>query len=255
MPPKEAAGTADGYAAGVKAEVAIARTRADVAHRQAELEQRGLVACPRGNVSARIGAAELFVIAPAGAFLDKISPERMVVCDLDGAALPEVLGSDRLPSADAPVHSRIYRDVPTANAIVHTDSPFALAWAARAETLPCLTTAAAEDFGGAVPVIAPDLADPAAIGEAVVSELSSGRAVALVRAVGVFAVGSDLREALRRASSLEVAARHAVLVSATGPVEALAIDDAVAVALHDRARRRATSVPDAHTLGSGLSHN
>lgn len=255
MPPKDVAGTTEGYAAGVKAEVAIARTRADVAHRQAELEQRGLVACPRGNVSARITAADLFVIAPAGAFLDKISPERMVLCDLDGVALPEVLGSERLPSADAAVHSRIYRDVPGAVAIVHTDSPYALAWAARADSLPCLTAAAAEEFGGPVPVTVTDLADPEALADEVARALGSERPVALVRAVGVFAVGADLREAMRVASALEVAARHALLVSSSGPLDDLALDDTVAAALHERARRHATSTPDATVPGSGLTHN
>lgn len=255
MPPKDVAGTTEGYAAGVKTEVAIARTRADVAHRQAELEQRGLVASPRGNASARITAADLFVIAPAGAFLDKISPERMVLCDLEGIALPEVLGSERLPSADAAVHARIYREIPTVQAIVHTDSPYALAWAARAETLPCLTTAAAEEFGGSVPVAATDLADPAALGDAVVTALARGGSVALVRAVGVFAVGADLREAMRAASALEFAARHALLVSSSGPIDSLALDDTVAAALHERARRHATSTPDASAAGSGLTHN
>ena len=255
MPPKDVAGTTEGYAAGVKAEVAIARTRADVAHRQAELEQRGLVACPRGNASARITAADLFVIAPAGAFLDKISPERMVLCDLDGVALPEVLGSERLPSADASVHSRIYRDVPSARAIVHTDSPYALAWAARAASLPCLTVAAAEEFGGAVPVTVTDVADQETLGEAVAGALASPYSVALVRAVGVFAIGADLREAMRVATSLEVAARHAFLVSQSGPLDDLALDAAVAAALHERARRHATSTPDAAAPGSGLTHN
>lgn len=255
MPPKDVAGTTEGYAAGVKAEVAIARTRADVAHRQAELEQRGLVACPRGNVSARIAAADLFVIAPAGAFLDKISPERMVLCDLDGLALPEVLGSERLPSADSAVHARIYREVPAVQAIVHTDSPYALVWAARAAALPCLTAAAAEEFAGPVAVTVSDLASPEALGDAVVSALGAGLPVALVRAVGVFAVGADLREAIRVASALEVAARHAHLVSQSGPLDGLALEDTVAAALHERARRHATSTPDATAPGSGLTHN
>ena len=100
-----------------------------------------------------------------------------------------------------------------------------------------------------------DLAEPRALADAVVSALASAPSVALVRGVGVFAVGADLREAIRIASCLEVAARHAFLVSQSGPLDALALDDNVAAVLHERARRHATSTPDATAPGSGLTHN
>lgn len=126
--------------------------------------------------------------------------------------------------------------------------------AARTAELPCLTVTAAEEFGGPVPVTVVALAEPGALGEAVVAALST-RPIALVSAVGVFAVGESVRDAVRAAESLEAVARHAHLVAQSGPLDGLALDGATVAALHERARRHATSTPDAFAPGRGLSHN
>ena len=48
----------------------------------AELVRNNLVAWTSGNVSARLG--DLMVIKPSGVSYDDLTPESMVVCDLDG---------------------------------------------------------------------------------------------------------------------------------------------------------------------------
>ncbi|GAA1697840.1 L-ribulose-5-phosphate 4-epimerase [Microbacterium sediminicola] len=202
----------DGYAAGVKAEVAIARTRADVAHRQAEIEQHGLVTMPRGNVSARIASAQLMVMSPVSGPFEKVSPERTVVCDLDGRLVPDSLGSDRQPSLDAGIHAAVYRAHAEIGAIIHTDSPNALAWAEVAEILPCHTAGTAELLGDAVDVTVVDLASADAVPAAVARGCGAVAGIALVRGIGVFATGTTLRDAVARAVAVEAAARHALLV-------------------------------------------
>ncbi|MRX43343.1 class II aldolase/adducin family protein, partial [Agromyces kandeliae] len=50
---------------GPQIEVAIARTRADVARLHGELTRYGLVVWTGGNVSGRVPGADLFVIKPS----------------------------------------------------------------------------------------------------------------------------------------------------------------------------------------------
>jgi Class II Aldolase and Adducin N-terminal domain len=116
----------------------------------AELVRNGLVAWTSGNVSARVpGSAELMVIKPSGVSYDDLTPDSMVVCDLDGK--PVSPGS-LSPSSDAATHAYIYRHMPGVGGVVHTHSTYATAWAARGEAVPCVITAMADEFGGEIPV-------------------------------------------------------------------------------------------------------
>jgi len=92
----------------------------------AELVGNNLVAWTSGNVSARLG--DLMVIKPSGVFYDDLTPESMVVCDLDGKP---VAPRGPSPSSDTATHAYIYRHMPEVGGVVHTHSTYATAWAAR----------------------------------------------------------------------------------------------------------------------------
>ena len=77
---------------------AIARTRSDVATLHSELVRYGLVVWTGGNVSGRVPGADLFVIKPSGVAYDELTPENMILCDLDGNVVPGSPGSERSPS-------------------------------------------------------------------------------------------------------------------------------------------------------------
>lgn len=68
----------------------IERVREYVATLHAELPRWGLVVWTAGNVSQRVrgtaedGSEDLLVIKPSGVSYDDLTPEAMVVCDLDG---------------------------------------------------------------------------------------------------------------------------------------------------------------------------
>jgi hypothetical protein len=49
-----------------------------------ELVRYNLVAWTAGNVSGRVTRADLFVIKPSGVDYDRIAPDNMILCDLDG---------------------------------------------------------------------------------------------------------------------------------------------------------------------------
>lgn len=212
----------------VEAVRALRRTVADL---HAELVRYGLVAWTSGNVSARVPGADLMVIKPSGVDYDRLTPDTMVVCDLRGA----LVDAELIPSSDTAAHAYIYRHMPEVGGVVHTHSPYATAWAARGEPVPCVLTAMADEFGGDIPVgpFAPVGND--GIGRGVVATLRGHRSPAvLMRNHGVFAVGPNAREAVKAAVMCEDAARTVHLARALGPL--IPLDQLDIDALHVRYR-------------------
>ncbi len=130
----------------------IVDVRAAVAALHGELVRYGLVVWTGGNVSGRVPGADLFIIKPSGVSYDDLSPEDMILCDLDGNVVPGTAGSERVPSSDTAAHAYVYRHMPWVGGVVHTHSTYAVAWAARGEEIPCVITAMADEFGGPIPV-------------------------------------------------------------------------------------------------------
>jgi L-ribulose-5-phosphate 4-epimerase len=207
----------------------LAELRREVCALHAELPRYGLVAWTSGNLSARVPDAELMVIKPSGVSYDDLTPESMVVCDLQG----EVVEGDFAPSSDAATHGHIYREMAEVGGVVHTHSGFATAWAIRGEPIPCVMTAMADEFGGDIPVGPFALIGDEEIGRGVVETLGGHRSRAvLMRSHGVFALGEGPRDAVKAAVMCEDAARTVHLARSLGPVEPLDPDSIDA--LYDR---------------------
>jgi L-ribulose-5-phosphate 4-epimerase len=178
--------------------------RREVSDLHAELVRYNLVAWTAGNVSGRIPDSDRFVIKPSGVDYDDLKPDAMIVCDLNGT----VLEGDLSPSSDTAAHAYVYREMPEIGGVVHTHSPYATAWAARAEPIPCVLTAMADEFGGDIPVGPFALIGNDDIGRGVVETLRGSRSPAvLMRNHGVFAVGRDARAAVKAAVMCEDVAR------------------------------------------------
>jgi L-ribulose-5-phosphate 4-epimerase len=207
----------------------LADLRREVCALHAELPRYGLVAWTSGNLSARVRDAELMVIKPSGVSYDDLTPESIVVCDLQG----EVVEGDFAPSSDAATHGYIYREMTEVGGVVHTHSGFATAWAIRGEPIPCVMTAMADEFGGEIPVGPFALIGDEEIGRGVVETLGGHRSPAvLMRSHGVFALGEGPRDAVKAAVMCEDAARTVHLARSLGPVEPLDPDSIDA--LYDR---------------------
>ena len=179
-----------------------------------ELVRWGLVVWTAGNVSARVPGRNLFVIKPSGVAYNELTPESMVVCDLDGA----LVDGSYSPSSDTAAHAYVYRAMPEVGGIVHTHSTYATAWAARGEPVPCVLTAMADEFGAEIPVGPFALIGNDDIGKGIVATLAGHRSPAvLMRNHGVFTIGRNARAAVKAAVMCEDVARTVHIARSLGP--------------------------------------
>ena len=182
----------------------LQQVRATVCRLHEELRRGGLVVWTSGNISARVPDQPLLVIKPSGVAYDDLTPENMVVCDLDG----RLVEGKHAPSSDTAAAAYVYRHMPEVNGQVHTHSPYATAWAARAEEIPCVLTAMADEFGGPIPVGPFALIGDDSIGRGIVDTLAGSRSPAvLMRNHGVFTVGPSGKAAVKAAVMTEDVAR------------------------------------------------
>ena len=169
-----------------------------------ELVRYELVTWTAGNVSERVPGEDLFVIKGSGVSYTSLTWEGITVCDLDGTVVDGV----RSPSSDTAAHAYVYRHMSEVNGQVHTHSPYATAWAARAEEIPCVLTAMADEFGGPIPVGPFALIGDDSIGQGIVATLAGHRSPAvLMQNHGVFTVGRSARAAVKAAVMTEDVAR------------------------------------------------
>ena len=81
----------------------VGAIRREVCALHAELVASGLVAWTSGNISARVPDDELMVIKASGVPYAELTPEAIVVCDLDGTLVEGSL----TPSSDAATHGYV----------------------------------------------------------------------------------------------------------------------------------------------------
>src|SRR5215510_15548714 len=97
---------------------AIESAREEVCIQHQALWSSGLVAWTSGNVSARVpgtgGSPDLMVIKPSGVDYDDLTPESMVVCDLDGSPAEDWFR----PSSDTGAHAYVYRHMQHVGGVV-----------------------------------------------------------------------------------------------------------------------------------------
>lgn len=113
------------------------------------LPKYGLVTFTWGNVSGIDREQGLFVIKPSGVEYEKLTPEDMVVVDLEGK---KVEGKYN-PSSDTATHVVLYNRFPQIGGIVHTHSSWATSWAQAGRDIPCYGTTHADYIYGPVPCV------------------------------------------------------------------------------------------------------
>lgn len=198
-----------------------------------ELPRYGLVTFTWGNVSGIDKESGLFVIKPSGVDYDKLTPEDMVVMDLQGNKIEGCFK----PSSDTPTHLEIYKAFPEVGGIVHTHSSYATSWAQAGRGIPCYGTTHADYIYGEVPCLRCltkeeiEEAYEENTGHLIVNEfLRMDRDPMAVPAVlcknhGPFAWGKDAMDAVHNAVVLEEVAKMAYRTEIINPKTAPAPDE------------------------------
>jgi L-ribulose-5-phosphate 4-epimerase len=179
------------------------------------LPKYGLVTFTWGNVSAIERVSGLIIIKPSGVEYEEMTPEDMVVVDLEGNRVDGKLN----PSSDTMTHLCLYRAFPKIGGIVHTHSPWATAFAQAGRPIVAYGTTQADYFYGDVPCTRSMTEEEISkdyewnTGKVIV-ETFSGREAdqmpgVLVRNHGPFAWGEDPMDAVHNAVVLEEIAQMA----------------------------------------------
>ncbi len=113
-----------------------------------ELVEHGLVLSTFGNVSEIDRQTGVVAIKPSGVSYDAMSPDQIVILDLDG----QVIDGDLRASSDTPTHLELYRQFSDIGGITHTHSCHATMWAQGCKEIPCFGTTHADHFYGPIPV-------------------------------------------------------------------------------------------------------
>jgi len=113
-----------------------------------ELQTHKLVIYSWGNVSGIDRSANIVAIKPSGVPYDQLTPDKMVLLDLDG----NIVEGNFKPSSDTPSHLELYRNFKTVGGVCHTHSVNATMWAQANREIPCLGTTHADFFYGPIPV-------------------------------------------------------------------------------------------------------
>ena len=195
----------------------LERLKKEVYEANMLLPRYGLVTFTWGNVSGIDRENGLFVIKPSGVEYEKLTPEDMVVVDLEGNKVEGRYD----PSSDTPTHTELYNRFPQIGGIVHTHSAWATSWAQAGRDIPCYGTTHADYFYGAIPCVRNLTKEEIAeayeknTGVVIADEFERQKIdhtavpAVLCRNHGVFAWGKDAAEAVHNAVVTEEVAKMA----------------------------------------------
>ena len=191
-----------------------------------EIPRRNLAIYTWGNVSAFDPDRGIFAIKPSGVDYEKLTPESMVIVDLDG----KVADSVYRPSSDTNTHRVLYREFPGIRGVTHTHSAYAVAWAQAQRPVPVFGTTHADH--GAVTIPCTQVMSPEAVqnnyeletGNLIVETFRKGAVdpvhitMVLVAGHGPFTWGGNAAESVYHGVVLEEICKMALLTLTLNPL-------------------------------------
>lgn len=99
-----------------------------------KLIETGLTKGTGGNLSIYDDVKGLMIITPSGIEFDKLTPEDMVVMDLED----NIISGYNKPSSEHKMHSKIYKDRKEIKSVVHAHTMYATVISCLRETLPAV---------------------------------------------------------------------------------------------------------------------
>jgi L-fuculose-phosphate aldolase len=182
-----------------------------------KLRDAGLTRLSAGNVSARTDDG-LVAITPSAVKYDILSPGDIAIVDLEG----KVIQAAKKPSSEVLMHTAILRNFPQINAICHSHSPHAIAFAMLGNVVPAANIELWQ-CGAPVPVApwaCPGTEAAARVAVQIFRERPELK-VFLLRKHGLVAVGSSLNSAFEYAYAAEIGMRAYYYAHTLGKPEPL----------------------------------
>jgi L-fuculose-phosphate aldolase len=174
------------------------------------IHERGYVASTDGNISLRLDPRRILT-SPTGISKGMMSPDDMVITDLDG----QKLSGRRNPSSELGMHLLVYRRRPDINAVCHAHPPVATGFAASGIPLNKAILSELVLSLGCIPVARYGTPGTPELTEAIEPLVQSYDAV-LMANHGVVTYGQDLLTAFFRMETTEHFARVTLVTELIG---------------------------------------
>lgn len=88
-----------------------------------------------GNISVRVAGKDWMAVKASGVSFEESNLDNIVITDFDG----KVIAGTLKPTREFVLHASLYRKYPSLGAIVHTHSPYAIAWSLSGRDIPLVT--------------------------------------------------------------------------------------------------------------------
>ncbi|MFQ6058097.1 MAG: class II aldolase/adducin family protein [Anaerolineae bacterium] len=197
------------------------KLRRDIVEVGRRMYHKGFIAASDGNISVRLTADRL-LITPSGLHKGFLTPEQLVVTDLEGTLIPSYHPARRnlKPSSELPMHLEAYRQRPDVRAVVHAHPPLATAFTIAGVSLArCVLPEVIYSLGG-IPTA--EYATPGtSAGAEIVRQLVREHDAVLLDHHGVLTVGVDVYEAFMRLEQVEHAAAITLAARQLGGIRPL----------------------------------
>ena len=189
--------------------------RQEIVDKSLQAFREGLFSGTSGNMSCRIAPDEMLV-TPTSVRYDVLRARDIVRMKLDGT----VLEGEMQPSSEWRMHAAVYEAYGETNAVFHTHSPYATAFAVVRQSIPTVLIESRVFLGGDIRCA--DYAAPGTkkVGVNAVPALKDRGGCTLANH-GVLAVGKDLAQAYLRAEYIEDVAKIYTYAKSIGTPVAL----------------------------------
>ena len=198
-----------------------------VCERSVSAYAEGLLEGMNGNLSVYAREHGCVVITPSQFPYEEYTPEEMVVIDLEG----NLIEAPHKPSSESIMHTMVYKARGDVNAVFHTHSPYASAFAVAHRPIPAVLVEMIPMLGDYVPLADFSMPGTEEMGLNAFRVLD-GFGGCLLMNHGVLAIGSTLHEAYLRAGYIETGARVCALAEGLGGAIPLTRQQSRAVASH-----------------------
>jgi L-fuculose-phosphate aldolase len=189
-----------------------AALRRDIVEVGRRLWVRGFVASNDGNISVRLDADRLLV-TPASVSKGFMSPDMMVVTDLDGTLIAGAPG--RVPSSEILMHLVAYRRRPDVGAVVHAHPPLSTGFAVAGIPLDRAVLAEVVTTLGSIPIAEYGTPSTRELADAVDPYVRAHDGLLLANH-GALALGQDLFAAYYKMETIEHFARISLVARLLG---------------------------------------